>query len=71
MDFRVELSQQAQHDIAAIYDWLQSQQAGEAGERWFVALRTAGASPGHLPARVFQCLPTRVWHLRVTFRSIS
>ena len=51
MDFRVELSQQAQRDIAAIYDWLQSQQAGEAGERWFVALRTAVASLRNLPAR--------------------
>ena len=51
MDFRVELSQQAQRDIAAVYDWLQSQQAGEAGERWFVALRTAVASLGNLPAR--------------------
>jgi plasmid stabilization system protein ParE len=30
MDFRVELSEQAQRDIAAIYDWLHSQQAGEA-----------------------------------------
>jgi len=27
MDFRVELSDQAAHDIAAIYDWLQSQWA--------------------------------------------
>jgi hypothetical protein len=29
MDFRVELSDQAQYDIAAIYDWLRSQQAGK------------------------------------------
>lgn len=34
MDFHVELSDQAQRDIAAIYDWLRSQQAGDAGERW-------------------------------------
>ena len=38
MDFRVELSDQAQRDIAAIYDWLRSQQAGDAGERWLLAL---------------------------------
>ena len=37
MAFRVELSDRAQTDIAAIYDWLNSHQAGTAGERWFVA----------------------------------
>ncbi len=51
MDFRVELSDQAQRDIAAIYDWLQSQQAGDAGARWFLALRTAIASLATLPSR--------------------
>jgi plasmid stabilization system protein ParE len=51
MDFRVELSEQAQRDIAAIYDWLQSQQAGDAGERWFLALRAAVASLTNLPSR--------------------
>lgn len=33
MAFRVELSAQAQSDVAAIYDWLTSQEAGETGER--------------------------------------
>jgi plasmid stabilization system protein ParE len=51
MDFRVELSDQAQRDIAAIYDWLHSQQAGDAGERWFVNLRSAIESLGNLPSR--------------------
>jgi plasmid stabilization system protein ParE len=51
MAFRVELSERAQADIAAIYDWLRSQQAGEAGERWFVALREAISSLSNLPAR--------------------
>ncbi len=51
MDFHVELAEQAQHDIAAIYDWLQSQDAGEAGERWFLALRAAMNSLANLPAR--------------------
>ena len=51
MDFRVELSQQAQRDIAAIYDWLQSEQAGDAGQRWFLALRAAVASLQNLPSR--------------------
>jgi plasmid stabilization system protein ParE len=51
MDFRVELSDQAQRDITAIYDWLSSQQAGDAGERWFGALRAAIASLASLPSR--------------------
>ena len=51
MDFRVELSDQAQRDIAAIYDWLCSQQAGDSGERWFIALRAAIASLANLPSR--------------------
>lgn len=51
MDFRVELSDQAQRDIAAIHDWLRSQQAGDAGKRWFVALRSAIASLANLPSR--------------------
>jgi plasmid stabilization system protein ParE len=51
MVFRVELTDRAQADIAAIYDWLLSQQAGAAGERWFVALREAIASLAALPQR--------------------
>ena len=51
MDFRIELSDQAQRDIAGIYDWLRSQQAGPAGERWFVALRAAIDSLASLPLR--------------------
>lgn len=51
MDFRVELSDQAQRDITAIHDWLRSQQAGDAGERWFVALRGAIASLANLTSR--------------------
>ena len=51
MAFRVELSERAQTDIAAIYEWLQSQQAGTAGERWFVALREAIGSLSQLPLR--------------------
>jgi plasmid stabilization system protein ParE len=54
MDFRVELSDQAQRDITAIHDWLRSQQAGDAGERWFVALRAAIASLANLPSRYLE-----------------
>ena len=51
MAFRVELSDRAQADIAAIYDWFLSQQAGPAGERWFLGLREAIASLSTLPTR--------------------
>jgi plasmid stabilization system protein ParE len=51
MAFSVELSDRAQADVTAIYDWLRSQQAGDAGERWFVALREAIASLSVLPSR--------------------
>ena len=51
MTFRVELSDRAQADVAAIYDWLHLQQAGDAGERWFVALRGAIASLSMHPSR--------------------
>ena len=51
MAFHVELSDRAQTDIAAIYDWLRSQQAGDAGEHWFVALREAISSLSRLSLR--------------------
>jgi plasmid stabilization system protein ParE len=51
MAFHVELSDRAQADIAAIYDWLRSQKAEDAGERWFVALREAITSLSTLPSR--------------------
>jgi plasmid stabilization system protein ParE len=51
MAFRVELSDRAQADISAIYDWLRSQQVGESGEQWFVALREAVASLSTFPSR--------------------
>lgn len=51
MAFRVELTDQAQSDVAGIYDWLRTEQAGDAGERWFVDLRAAIASLANLPSR--------------------
>src|SRR5689334_19706499 len=51
MVFRVELAERAQRDVSAIYDWLHSEQAGDAGERWFGALRTAIASLSDVPSR--------------------
>lgn len=51
MDFRVELTSRAQRDVDAIYAWLAGEHAGEAGARWFAALRAAIASLQSLPAR--------------------
>jgi plasmid stabilization system protein ParE len=51
MDFRVELSAQAQSDISSIHEWLRSQSAGETGERWFVALQAAIAALKSMPSR--------------------
>lgn len=51
MDFRVDLSEQAQRDIAAIYGWLRTEHAGDAGERWFAALRAAITSLTTFPSR--------------------
>ena len=51
MDFHVELSDSATRDIATIYDWLTSEQAGATGERWFVALREAIGSLATFPSR--------------------
>ena len=51
MDFRVELTDQAKSDIAAIHVWLVAHEAGDAGARWFAALRQAIDSLHALPAR--------------------
>ena len=51
MDFRVEVTDRAKSDIAAIYAWLTGQETGEAGVRWFAALRQAIGSLRSLPAR--------------------
>ena|ERR1700686_2716504 len=51
MAFRVEISLQAEHDAEAILDWLLSQQTGEAGIEWFLALDDAFASLAQFPER--------------------
>jgi plasmid stabilization system protein ParE len=51
MAFRVEVSQQAEHDAAAILEWLLSQHAGQAGIDWFPALDDAFASLAEFPER--------------------
>jgi plasmid stabilization system protein ParE len=51
MDFHVDLTDQAKRDIADIHNWLRSQHAGDAAERWFVALGAAIASLKQFPSR--------------------
>ncbi|HEY7790035.1 MAG TPA: type II toxin-antitoxin system RelE/ParE family toxin [Vicinamibacterales bacterium] len=51
MAFRIDLTDLARRDIAAIHEWLRLQQAGDAGERWFVGLRTAISSLADFPSR--------------------
>ena len=51
MAFRVEISLQAEHDAEAILDWLLSQQSGEKGIEWFLALDDAFASLAEFPER--------------------
>ena len=51
MAFRVESTPQAELDAEIILDWLVSQQAGEAGRRWFLRLKQAIASLAELPRR--------------------
>jgi toxin ParE1/3/4 len=51
MAFRVKTSTKAKRDLDAILAWLLSQEAGEAGLRWFQGLREAVASLSHSPQR--------------------
>jgi toxin ParE1/3/4 len=51
MAFRVEITEEAEHDAKAILDWLISEEAGEAGLRWFQRLKEAIASLDIFPGR--------------------
>ena len=51
MAFRVEVSPKARRDADAILGWLLSQQAGEAGLRWFRRLEEAIGSLANFPER--------------------
>ena len=51
MVFRVKTSTKAKRDLDAILMWLFSQEAGEAGLRWFQGLREAVASLARSPER--------------------
>lgn len=51
MAFRVKQTPQADHDLDAILEWLLTQQAGEAGQRWFRKLKEAVTSLSELPER--------------------
>jgi len=51
MAFRVRTGARAKRDLDAILGWLLSQEAGDAGLRWFQGLREAMASLANLPER--------------------
>ena len=51
MTFRVEMTAEAERDADAIWEWLLSQHAGDAGTRWFLALEEAIATLGEFPER--------------------
>ena len=51
MAFRVEISLQAERDAEVILEWLLSQQIGQAGIDWFLALDDAFASLAQSPER--------------------
>lgn len=51
MAFRVTTTNKAKRDLDAILARLLSQEAGEAGLRWFQGLRAAIASLAHTPQR--------------------
>src|SRR5271165_1382058 len=49
--FRVEVTTEAERDLAEIQDWRLSQRAGETGLRWLAGLDDAIASLTELPER--------------------
>jgi plasmid stabilization system protein ParE len=51
MAFRVRFTAKAKRDLDTILAWLLSQQAGDAGLRWFQGFREAITSLSDLPAR--------------------
>jgi plasmid stabilization system protein ParE len=51
MNYRVELTAEAERDADEILEWLLSQHAGEAGLRWFEAMHEAIASLTRFPER--------------------
>ena len=51
MAFRVEVSLEAERDAEGILEWLLSQQTGQAGIDWFLALDDAFASLAQFPER--------------------
>jgi plasmid stabilization system protein ParE len=51
MAFRVETTPESERDAEAILEWLFSQDSGDTGIRWFLALDDAIASLASIPAR--------------------
>jgi len=51
MDFRVEITEEAERDAHGILEWLISKRAGATGLRWFQGLEKAIASLAAFPYR--------------------
>ena|SRR5215471_13859243 len=51
MAFRVKQTAQADQDLDVILEWLQEQEAGDAGLRWFQRLKEALLSLSEMPHR--------------------
>ena len=51
MAFRVNLTEEAEHNANSILEWLISEQAGKTGLRWFQELEKAIASFADFPER--------------------
>jgi plasmid stabilization system protein ParE len=51
MTFRVEISSSAENDTVTILEWLLSEQAGDTGLQWFLAMEKAIASLANFPER--------------------
>ena len=65
MAFRVRTTAKAKRDLDAILVWLQSQQAGEAGLRWFQGLRDAIGSLSNMPRRCMLAPEDKVFPFEV------
>ncbi len=64
MAFRVEITENAERDAHNILDWLISQQAGDAGLRWFQGLEKAVCLPGDIQGESETVYILHIWHGR-------
>ena len=65
MGFRVKTTAKAKRDLDAILGWLLSENAGEAGLRWFRGLQDEIASLSHTPRRCMLAPENKVFDFEV------